>query len=148
MYSLQKGLKYCALTGVFFRRGNVAGTLSRAGYIRIRYLGDIVSAHRLAFLAVTGSWPEGDVDHINGVRHDNRWSNLRDVTTSVNLQNQRDPHENNQSGYLGVSWKTGKWKAQIKLNGVVRILGRFDDPAVAHQAYLKAKRRLHAGCTI
>lgn len=57
-------------------------------------------------------------------------------------------HASNKSGYLGVSWKNGKWKAQIRVNGKVVVVGRFDDPVSAHLAYLEAKRRHHAGCTI
>ena len=130
------------------RHGQVVGAVNRGGYLRLRYKGDMESAHRLAFLAMLGRWPEGDVDHINGIRHDNRWANLREGSGSANMQNQRKPHESNQSGYLGVSWKTGKWKAQIRINGKVSIIGRYDDPAVAHSAYLEAKRRHHASCTI
>lgn len=148
MYSLQEGLKYCPDTGLFTRKGRVVGTINRGGYIRLRHNGGHASAHRLAFVAMLGRWPVGDVDHINGIRHDNRWVNLREGTDSLNMQNQRTPHASNKSGYLGVSWKNGKWKAQIRVNGKVVVVGRFDDPVTAHSAYLEAKRRHHAGCTI
>lgn len=148
MYALQKGLKYCGRTGTFYRHGNAVGKINRGGYVRFRYLGEVVSAHRLAFLAMLGRWPEGDVDHKNGVRHDNRWRNLREGSTNQNMQNQRIPHSNNKSGYLGVSWKHGRWKAQIRVDGVVIVVGRFTDPAEAHKAYLKAKRKHHEGCMI
>jgi hypothetical protein len=55
-----------------------------------------------------------------------------------------------RGGLLGVHWSTQKntWKAEIKTHGKKRHLGFFGDKHEAHQAYLKAKREIHAGCTI
>jgi hypothetical protein len=90
------------------------------------------------------------VDHIDGNPSNNAWANLRLVDKHVNLQNQRKPHSNNMVGLLGVSvYKpNGKFKAQIMVDGRVRSLGYFLCPHEAHDAYLKAKRALHKGCTI
>lgn len=129
--------------------GNVAGTI-RHGYVLIGVDGRQRLAHRLAWLLVTGEWPTADIDHINGNRSDNRIANLRQVTRSVNMENQRRPRGNNSSGFLGVGWDKEKrrWRAQIKVNGVNLILGRFRTPEEAHGAYIAAKRKLHEGCTI
>lgn len=85
-----------------------------------------------------------EVDHINGIRSDKRWVNLRDATRGENMCNflQRS---NNRSGYKGVCWHkhTGKWVAQISLNKKVQHLGLFDDPVKAHVVYVEAAKRLH-----
>lgn len=130
--------------------GSLAGTPQNAGYRQVRLDGVRILEHRVIWLMVHGSWPQGDVDHINGIRSDNRPGNLRDVSRLVNLQNQRRPHQIGTSGRLGVTWdKRNKfWKAAIRVNGRSKHLGRFDDLDAASAAYIQAKRRLHAGCTI
>jgi hypothetical protein len=132
------------------RTGKIAGFISRHGYRIISVRGLVIRAHRLAWIFTYGVIPKGDIDHINGVITDNRISNLRDVSKSVNLQNQRKAHSNNKSGFLGVSWRpiSKKWIAQISLNRKVTIVGYFDDPKEAHEAYLAKKREIHEGCVI
>lgn len=83
------------------------------GYLSIgvdyqRYL-----AHRLAFLYMTGKWPDGDVDHIDGDPSNNCWSNLRSVTRSQNNLNRHRLDARNKSGHTGVRWheKMKKWQA-------------------------------------
>lgn len=129
------------------RAGERAGT-SRGGRIIIAIKRIKYRAHRLAFLYMTGEWPEHDVDHINGQPEDNRWINLRDVTHRTNIENQRTARADSSTGVLGVTWYSGKYVARITVHGVKRHLGRFADIAEAEQAYLTAKRGLHAGCTI
>ena len=74
---------------------------------------------------------------------------LRDVTKSVNAQNQRRAHSNNTAGLLGVvAKKDGFFVANITVQGSARYLGSFKDSESASSAYLKAKRELHEGCTI
>lgn len=149
-------LRYDPATGTFYnltRRGSraavgaVAGTRHREGYWQVRLAGHIYLAHRLAFLYMTGEWPEF-VDHINGDRADFSWSNLRAVSRSTNNQNLQSAQCNNVSGLLGVSLKRDKFEARIYANGKLTRLGVFPTPEEAHQAYLKAKRDLHKGCTI
>ena len=83
---LRELLQYDPETGVVTRLvkssngikvGDVAGTADARGYILIRVDGWLHLAHRLAWLHMTCEWPKGMIDHINGVRDDNRWSNLR-----------------------------------------------------------------------
>ena len=97
-----------------------------------------------------GTWPENQIDHINGVRHDNRIDNLRDVLQSTNAQNQRKPSATNKCGFLGVNFHkcSNRWIAQIHVQGKKKHLGLFDTPKEAHEAYVTAKRELHEGCTI
>lgn len=58
------------------------------------------------------------VDHKNRDRLDNRRSNLRLCTLRQNRQNQ-NILSTNKSGYRGVSWHHGRWRAQIgsRVNG-------------------------------
>ena len=79
--------------------------------------GDWIKAHRLAWRLQTGDWPEGVIDHINGNDQDNRFSNLRDVTQSVNMKNQKR-HSRHTSGATGVYWRkdVGRWQAVITAN--------------------------------
>lgn len=128
--------------------GKVAGSLGSRGYWYITVNKQPFLAHRLVFLWMTGNWPAGVVDHINWVKTDNRWENLRDVSQMVNLQNRSTPYASNKCGYLGVRRHQDKWRARIKVAGKEVDLGCHATPEIAHQAYLEAKRRLHAGCTI
>ena len=105
--------------------------------------------HRLAFLYQTGQWPARQVDHINGVRDDNRWSNLRESTNAQNSQNERRARSSNTVGFLGVSrHRSGRFRARIVVDGKERSLGLHDTPQIAHSAYLSAKRDIHPFSTI
>lgn len=148
---------YDAERGVFVRRqshgrfaaGTVVTGTSRFGYLRTVIDGRSYAIHRLAFLWMTGSWPKNDVDHINGDRADNRWSNLRDVTRAINLQNLKKAKSNNKSaGLLGVARFGKRFRAEICVNGVNHKVGVFDTPEQAHAAYVNAKRELHQGGTL
>ena len=62
------------------------GTISGHGHKQTHLDGDTYYIHRLIWLYVYGSWPENTIDHINGIKTDNRLENLRDVTQAVNIQ--------------------------------------------------------------
>jgi len=130
--------------------GDVAGCRDHYGYIVIGIAGKLYKAHRLAFLYIIGAFPTSEVDHINSVRNDNRWINLRDATRSVNCQNLRKPPANNTSGYLGVAWhkQSKKWHAKIMVNSKQISLGLFDDACEAGAHYLRKKREFHEGNTL
>lgn len=148
-------LSYDPETGVFtwkvsrnnqIRAGMIAGKgLNSEGYHRIFIDGKFYGAHRIAWFYMMGIWPDF-VDHINWVKTDNRFANLRDVSNSVNQQNQRKAHKHNLSGLLGVSAKeSGRFSANIRLNGKRHYLGTFHTAEAAHAAYLNAKCELHKG---
>ena len=98
--------------------------------------------HRLAFLYMNGEWPKAQVDHINLVKSDMRWSNLREATRSQNYGN-RDAYANNSSGFKGVWWhkQCQKWAAEIRVNRKGIKLGLFDSPTAAHSAYVAAAQK-------
>lgn len=127
-----------------------AGSQRHDLYWEMRVFGKRYRAHRLAWLYMTGEMPTHEIDHRDGDPSNNRIDNLRDVSTSVNMQNQRKATSRNKSsGMLGVTKGDGnRWKAAIVICGKRRHLGCFDTPAAAHAAYLTAKRIAHPGCLI
>ncbi|MCW8158974.1 HNH endonuclease [Stutzerimonas stutzeri] len=156
-------LDYDPETGVFIRKvrtaqcnrvGDRADKLVTNplcyGYRDITIKAKKYRAHRIAWLYFYGTWPKQEIDHINGEPGDNRIANLRDVSGRVNKENTHKPRSHGRSGYLGVHWSSqaGKWQGRISVHGKSKHLGYFDDPAVAHQEYLEAKRRYHEGCAI
>lgn len=138
------------------RAGKIAGCIERqprregAAYCRIRLNGTPMAAHRIAWLLMTGDWPEKglEIDHIDGNGLNNCWSNLRCVPHSTNLQNLKKAMRHNSTGLLGVTKQDGRFVARIH-DGRRRIcLGHFSTADQAHQAYLEAKRKLHIGNTL
>ena len=85
-------------------------------------------AHRVAWAIYRGAWPSDQIDHKNGVRSDNRMSNLRDVAQFVNQRNAK-MRVDNTSGHVGVVWngQCRKWQARIQVKGKRKHLGYFDD---------------------
>jgi len=133
-----KGLfHYNPETGIFIRltnqapiarKGGIAGTKTKAGYIRISINYKKYFAHRLAWLYMTGAWPANEIDHENHIKDDNRWDNIRDETHAENMKNQ-SIGKNNSSGIAGVSWfqKLKAWRANIGINGKDKCLIQSKD---------------------
>lgn len=124
------------------KSGKVAGCRHCDGYTKIKVDGNSHLAHRLAFLSMTGAFPEKFLDHINGKRDDNRWENLREVTHQENQMN-RPLQRNSKSGMTGVLWdnRKSKWRASIGINNKRLHLGHFDCKESARAAYLDARRK-------
>ena len=126
------------------RAGTLAGTLCKQrGYFQISIDNRLHQSHRLAWFYTHGVWPD-ELDHINRVRTDNRLENLREVTSSQNNQN-ASLRSNNTSGFKGVSFcsRTGRWRAQIRVDGKGRDLGRHRTPEEAFEAYRKGAAMYH-----
>lgn len=154
---LKELVSYNQETGVFTRKttysnrykcGNKIGWKTSHGYIFILVDNNEYYGHRLAWLYMTGEFPKGQIDHINGIRTDNRFSNLRNVSPSENMQNRRKAQSSNKLGFLGVFKNKKRFSTQITVNHKTLHLGTFDTPDEAHRVYLEAKRRLHSACTI
>lgn len=151
-------LHYDPATGYFTRLVSIAanamaGTMpgtTHNGYVTIAVDGKRYRAHRLAWLYVHGEWPAHQIDHINGVRDDNRIANLRDVPSATNSENHREARSGSGSGLLGAYWCADKgcYKACIRVAGKLKFLKNCETADEAHAIYLEAKRKLHAGCTI
>jgi hypothetical protein len=120
----------------------------KIGYIMVAIRGyAATSAHRIAWLLMTGAYPKDQIDHINGARSDNRWENLRDVPATLNQRN-KVIGKNNTSGIVGVAWDkgAGKWMATGVSGGKPLILGRFasKEDAAAVRAEWAAANGFHA----
>lgn len=139
---LREKLRYEPETGVFNWRssGDVAGhSGKRYWYIKV----DNVKyyAHRLAWLYMTGEWPEHGIDHIDGDRYNNRFSNLRDIPQGENVRNS-SLRSDNTSGLRGVCARGRRWVAAIGVNRKTVTLGSFATKEEAGAAYLAARARL------
>lgn len=111
-------------------------TQKSEGYLAGNLLGVTAYAHRVLWAMKHGEWPDSEIDHINGIRSDNRLANLRAATPSENMRNRvrrvRGPDE-----YLGVTRVGKKYRALIGVNGRTIHLGYYDtkrDAATARDA--------------
>ena len=166
--ALKEVLSYDPDTGVFLRKITVSGNAKagdEAGWVKrykdkdleyreIKIKTKVYKAHRLAWLYVTGEWPKGHIDHINGDGLDNRFCNLRDVSNQENSKNS-SLSKSNKSGSNGVSWHKdhGKWYARIMVNGKSKHLGYYDSKDEAIEARLNADKEYgyhenHGRCSI
>lgn len=144
------GLCYDPETGVFtwlvaksnsVKPGSVAGSINSSGHRQIRWEGRQLPAHRLAWRFVNGRWPAKQIDHINGIRDDNRIDNLREATQSQNCANRRVM----RNGLKGACWfgPLQAWKASICKDGRKIHLGYHASEEEAHQAYIRAAQSIH-----
>ena len=154
---LKELLHYDPETGFFTRIkstcnvnkvGVRCGALHHSGYIELMVDSKNYRAHRIAWLYMTGEFPKHYIDHINGVKNDNRFCNLRDVTKQTNAQNEIRARKHNSTKFLGVSKRGNKFHSTITINGKHKHLGFFNTAEEAHAAYIEAKRIHHLGCTI
>lgn len=143
-------------TGIFTRKtspwknakaGSVANHRHKKyrGYSQIIVDRKVYFTHRVVWLYVHGSMPDGrilKIDHINGDTGDNRLANLRLATGSQNHANSRRAR-NNTSGFKGVSRFRDKWRANVTKDNRKIFLGLFDAPEAAHAAYCAAAQELH-----
>jgi len=103
--------------------------------------------HRIVFCMVHGHDPADlQIDHINGVRSDNRPCNLRLATQSQNTINFKGARADSSHGFRGISWKAKnkKWQASVCVGGKNKYLGLFDTPYEA-KAMADAARKLVFG---
>lgn len=131
---LRHSVNYDAETGLFrwskprckVQVGAVLGYKRKDGYIHMKFNGISILGHVLAWFYVSGKPPEGEIDHINHDRSDNRISNLRDVPAKENAKN-RKRYANNKSGHAGVYLRkdSGRYGANIQVNGRLKHLGTF-----------------------
>lgn len=125
--------------------GSVAGTKKMNGYCCIALDNRKYQSHRLAWVYMTGRDPgQMLIDHINGIRDDNRWENLRLATRAQNQVNSKCPIRN-ASGLKGASKcpNAARWKATIRHGGKNVYLGIFQSPELAHEAYCRAAKKLY-----
>ncbi len=123
--------------------GKIAGYLSDA-YHSIRIKNRLVGAHRLAWLYMTGEWPEAEVDHRDLNKSNNSWENLR---SAQHIENSRNGpmKSSNKSGFKGVHLhkQSGRYRARIQHEGKSISLGLYPTPEDAHAAYVVGADRFH-----
>lgn len=137
-------------TGIFSRLsitnrnqhiGDIVGCEDiQKGYIMIGADGALYLAHRLAFLYMTGEWPKNQIDHINRIKNDNRWCNLREATPRQNGWNKKVP-KNNKVGIKGVYWDKRISKFIVQRDR--RYLGSFASKEQAALASLRYAKQHH-----
>lgn len=154
---LKELLHYNPHTGVFTRlslkscqKKYVAGSVITNGYIQIGIDNKRILAHRLAFIYMGVDMEDLRVDHIDGNKKNNRFSNLRLANFSQNAENKKRSKLGTKSGLMGACHhkQTDKYVSEITTNGVRQYLGIFDTAKEAHDEYIRAKRLNHKYCTI
>lgn len=140
---LKELLHYNPETGLFTRVkalqkgkiGSIAGYDRLNSYVKIGLDRKYYMAHRLAWFYMTGKWPNSLIDHINGIKNDNRWANLREATSQQNNWNKKVSRLN-RTGLKGVYLIRNKYRVYI-------CLGSFSNKEEAKAAYNKAAEKLH-----
>lgn len=158
-HELQQIANYDSSTGVFTWKltistraqiGKEFGSWDMYGYKTVRINKKSYKLHRLAWLYMHGEMPKNDIDHINGIRHDNRIVNLRDVKRKTNLENQTKLYKQKKyTSLIGAYFDKRKniFYSRISVNNKNIHLGSFETEQKAHDAYISAKRKLHFGNT-
>jgi hypothetical protein len=149
---LKEVLDYNPITGIFIRKirinkvkaGSIAGTKTAQGYLSVSIDGRPYLLHRLVILFMTGSFPEKQVDHINGIRTDNRWMNIRNVSVQENSFN-RVPNKNRELQVKNVYWipKLKRYRVKMKINKITTHFGYYDDLELAELVAKEAQQKYH-----
>ena len=113
----------------------------KKGYLYVTFRGRSFSVHRMAYAIMNGEFPSEEVDHINGIKSDNRWENLRLVNRKQQCANKK--HGGNRTGYKGVGVnRSGTCYAIIRDDGIFVYLGTFVTAEIAARRYdLEAIKR-------
>ena len=154
---LREVISYCRDTGEFLWlktlsaravAGKSAGGLCN-GYRYISIDGYRTGAQRVAIALSHGSWPEGEVDHIDTNPLNNAINNLRAVSGGVNRQNVRRARSHSRTGILGVNQiPSGRYRAHITAQGQSIYSSVVDTADEASTLYVELKRNYHEGCTL
>lgn len=124
-------------------KGKIAGTLTHKGYMDVCIEGKKYGLHRIAFLWKMGNMPRC-VDHINGIKSDNSWKNLRPATYSENGYNYKGT--GSSTGYRNVYFDPrgrSKYFVSLVVNGSRKNIGYFMTPEEANNAAIEARKELH-----
>lgn len=153
---LRDNLEYCPDSGLLTwsknlrkrKRGQIVGSKHVSGYlifsVGFNNKSWSLRVHRVCWFLHYGTWPDDFLDHVNGIKDDNRISNLRPASYKTNNLN-ISKSSANKSGYKGVSWckEKKKWVSRIGVNGRHLFLGRFNCKTAAALAYDKASLKYH-----
>lgn len=128
-------------TGVFINLSNGKVCRSKERYLKLYFKGESYVAHRVAFVCMGMEVPNL-VDHINGIKRDNRWINLRAANDSINVLNHNNKQRKSKSGHRGVyyhggTYRKNPWHAYAHLNRKYVHIGSFSTPEEAAEARKK-----------
>lgn len=146
---LRRNLDYNPDTGIItwkiarskMKSGSVAGYVQHRGYLQIKFNNVAYTAQIIAWVLYNGEYPNGEMDHINGIRTDNRICNLRAVTKRENQQNMIYHRNGKLVGSCFIK-SSGKWKSRIVIKGKIVELGIFNTEEEASAAYFAKARTL------
>ena len=146
LFDYKDGVLFRKVTRGNSKAGTPIKTVTTRGYYKVLVDGYRYFVHQVVWVLMTGNWPDNQIDHINGIKQDNRIENLRVCNTSTNCHNQRGPRKNNSLGLQGVHQikKTGRYRATCTVLGIKHHLGVFATPEDASHAYQKFKVKLQA----
>ena len=142
----QSAVHRCRICNSKFSGTEALTTGDGNGYLQGQIFGTMYKSHRVVWAIVHGEWPAGQIDHINGIRDDNRIENLRSVSAQENSRNKKIPSDNT-SGVMGVSWskRYKKWESYIMADGKSKNLGYFytKEDAVTARSEAEIKYGFH-----
>lgn len=116
---------------------SVAGVRHSGGYLSVGINYQHYLVHRVIWLYVHGEHPP-EIDHLNGIRNDNRLVNLRACPRTQNQQNAK-LRKDNQAGIPGVNYnaRVSRWQVRIQHDNVRYFIGlfeRLEDAVAARKA--------------
>jgi hypothetical protein len=150
-YYENEDFRYDSLTGTLYHNKDKRGPIKKGVKVnqRVTHKGYLVSKHKqvmrqqhhIVWYVVYGYWPR-ELDHINGIKKDNRLINLREVKPGENQKN-RPIQKNNTSGCSGVLFhkRDKKWATYIRVKGIMVYLGYYDSYNVAVKVRKKAEKK-------
>jgi len=155
---LKELVNYDENTGIFIWKakaanrvkiGSVIGSKHHTGYLTVFLDRKSYKLHKLALLYTDGVYPNEIVDHVNGIRDDNRRVNLRLATHSENTRNSKI-RSDNRSGIKGVNYRNksgGQWVCRIHTNEGRKYLGCYKTQEEAEKVMKEARIKYHGDYT-
>ena len=144
LFNFSNGILICKKpTNTKIKIGDFVGSLHIEGYLKTKIYKKEYLLHRLIFMWNYGYLPKY-IDHINGIKTDNRIENLRPATNSQNCQNSKK-RLTNTSGYKNVFWRKDrqKWTVLVSVNNKLKSFGCFDNLELADLVAQEAREKYH-----